>query len=797
MGSESGATHDAPSSAEKAKQACIYCRRRKIGCDRRLPSCTSCQQRNKVCEYTLTAAKQRKLWHSTQPTHRRPVPIAIRPNAAASSSTSGPDTPSPLMDLAAVPIASDTSRTPETVPLLASSDTLLATPDSVLTSPAMDDWTVASLASSSRGLTPPTDGLAQLSLEDRITAARLQPLTDQYRYLQSMVDELEINPETAFRLMQKLFSSFTLTSQLHARLATPFPNISGHKPGNPYAPFNAPNPTNLTDDTTLPDAPWSAHVMEQFGVQPFANDSDPITYLLRRLSQTLLSDHWRLSYDNAFIGCRPFLDTNADALYAPDLLFHSHVIQSLLYLFCRVAYAGMEDLHYNRILMRLKLGLIKEGILLALLATVAPLSEHPVFQHIPPYLAGTFYYQRLTALIPEIVETTTFDDTMALMVLSEYEMGRGDIEASFNFSAMCLRRLQQFGVDLMDHPARASGQKILAPGRWTAQPSWVTTCDRLLRENTRALWWKLCSNDAITSLVFGRPPLTDMDMALVLCPGFDDGLSRDIVEQLADPQSPLYISPDYPTLLLRHSFTDSGRQPFLDLRRVAHRVATIRANQADDPGLWLRELAPLNQELGKWVALYPLVFSPMQNVYQFSDLSHLERHRLRHRLLAQITFHTVRIYLNHISPIDPWPFAAAADNIRAMGDTREAIQAHCQKLCWESTQALRNVVLQFVMLPSLLENTLLAGALHASAVICIEVCQQEHSPVDARLGASPDPSAVAWAQSFLDEIEAFLAQFGQLWLTNLKVVQTIGEMRTSRRRKLSVTISRWLNLGDG
>ncbi|KAJ1975878.1 hypothetical protein H4R35_002947 [Dimargaris xerosporica] len=796
MGGESSATHDAPSSADKAKQACNYCRRRKIGCDRRLPSCTSCHQRNKTCEYTLTAAKQRKLWHSTQPAHQRPVPIAIRPNTTASSCTSGPDTPSPLMDLAAAPVTSDATRTPETAPLLRSSDTLFPTPESAMASPAMDDFTLISLASSSRGLTPPIESLAQLSLEDRITAARLQPLTHQYHYLQSMVEELGIGPETAFRLMQKLFSSFTLTSQLHARLATPFPNISGPKSGNAAALPNALDLTNLTDDIALPYEPWSAHIMEQFGVQPFANDTDPITYLLRRLSQTLSSDHWRLSYDNTFIGRSQFFDTNADTLCAPDLLFHSHVIQSLLYLFCRVAYAGMEDLHYNRILMRLKLGLLKESILLALLATVAPLSEHPVFHRIPPYMAGSFYYRRLTALVPAMVETTTFDDTMALMVLGEYEMSRGDIEASFNYGALCLRRLQQFGVDLMDHPARASDQKIMTPGRWTAQPSWVTTCDRLLRENTRALWWKMCGNDSITSLVFGRQPLTDMDMALVLCPGFDDGLSRDIVEQLADPQSPLYTSVDYPTLLLRHSFTDYDRQPSLDLRRVAHRVATVRACQADDPGLWLRELAPLNQELGKWVTLYPSVFSPQQTVYRYSDLSHLERHRLRHRLLAQITYHTIRIYLNHVSPIDPWPFTSADDNVREMGNTREAVLTQCQKLCWESTRALRNAVLQFVMLPSLLDNTLLVGALHASAVICIEVCQQEDDMVETKSGASLDPSTMAWAQTFLDEIEAFLAQFGQLWLTNLKVVQTIGEMRTSRRRKLSVTVPRSLNQWD-
>ncbi|RKP35108.1 hypothetical protein BJ085DRAFT_23659, partial [Dimargaris cristalligena] len=49
---------DPTSPDNRAKQACDFCRSRKIKCDRVRPMCSSCRPRNRNCVYTPTPAKQ-------------------------------------------------------------------------------------------------------------------------------------------------------------------------------------------------------------------------------------------------------------------------------------------------------------------------------------------------------------------------------------------------------------------------------------------------------------------------------------------------------------------------------------------------------------------------------------------------------------------------------------------------------------------------------------------------------------------------------------------------------------------
>ncbi|KAJ1656688.1 hypothetical protein IWQ61_003783 [Dispira simplex] len=544
-------------------------------------------------------------------------------------------------------------------------------------------------------------------------------------------------------------------------------------------------------------------------------DDDPAKVLFSRLTNSFFSGGVDLS--SVPVSTPAHYCLIPRPLYVrSDLFFHSEVILHLINLFCRVLYPENQDLHYHRILVRHVQGFVDRSFIIAIMMIMAPMSNHLVFRDSPLRHASTYYHKRLVPMLPSVLESNSLDSTFVLGVLSEYELGRGHTESGFSLSTIIARKLQQWRVHILDHPS--------PPSRLCKDqdvPDLATATDPLLRENYRNVWYSCMGRDILGSLVFGHLPgihIEDMHVNKQMSASQYLDLTH---ESLADPHSPFYTDPKYPTFIMRPLSFHYSHPKYMDLRIITHRVAEIRYYRDTDLMLWFRERTALNQKLEEWAQRndidneLPLV--------ELQDMGHIFHYReyVVWRIHFLAWYYVTLIFLNYPGEISPWPFSprevihqverrwnidfdweyvcltspqslypASPDSWSSSSeppsnplhefDPTGEVFIECSRLCWEGVQGLYRTFQRSLTIPSFFHNTLFVGAFYAAGVICINYVQSAN-----------DPTMVEWARNFVEEIIDILLQVGELWVYNLEAVRNLRqllEVKSLRKHYITLTV---------
>ncbi|KAJ1992757.1 hypothetical protein H4R33_000914 [Dimargaris cristalligena] len=927
---------DPTSPDNRAKQACDFCRSRKIKCDRVRPMCSSCRPRNRNCVYTPTPAKQRRS-HKDMP--RSPVRLlAIKPCPPPCLPVVAPNLPMvPTTSAYAPPSPGSTEAQLASPPQLPRESEPFSSPliaQACLSSPLpIQEWsqafaaatdgtalsrraspTVAPLSSPvlsrSPSLSAPIDVETEVALRD-VLLERIDHLETLMRtmspwYAADMASSDDVADNlrdfrggdllSSTRDIEKFFGIQPTSDERTPRAPLPTVAASSHlkavenmvldhtavlehiqavlspKVGellSPSSSIPSSNPASLDHDpTTLASTDMDVDVDEVMG-DPSSDDAapanqlapaerrpnrptgtgrilpwtparfqrylehsnsnvndDPVLYLFAKLGHAFWTNELRISYESVFGAKKQPIPRS---LYVPDdLLFHSNVLDHLLFLFCRIIYPVGPQLHFNRFMLRRAKGISSDAVQLAIPMVMAPISNHTVFQNVPPHLAGRVYYHHLRPMIPDLIESSDLDSGVIFMVLGEYEMGRGNTESSFSMISLAIRKFQSLRIHIMDHPHPAPK---FDPH--DGYPDMASLTDPLLRENYRNLWWGIFGQDVISSLLFGQLPSVDINNICINLPAHPIVFGQLCLGNLSDPRSPFYQDSAYPAFLTRPMSRYHTERTFVDLRVISHRVAQLRYYKASDPLMWFRERPHINQQLESWFLDCQDELNPQCRMSLLNVSPKIYREYLIFCLHVRITYFMTVIFLNYTGDMNPWPFTPAAppsapgeskppsagdstrDHHPAPADgsfdpaslTKEtgqadsdsnsssnsnssrthedhhnqqqqqpltqldpdgSIERDCQERCWKAVQELRRVIEQSMSVPNFFQNTLFLGAFYAAAVVCIETIQR-----------SDDRERIEWAQQFVEEIISFLSQFGQLWVTNLKAVQTIKQLRES------------------
>ncbi|KAJ1928329.1 hypothetical protein IWQ60_002152 [Tieghemiomyces parasiticus] len=562
-----------------------------------------------------------------------------------------------------------------------------------------------------------------------------------------------------------------------------------HSSSSPSLPQSSPDATalvNLLTSATLPSSttagpeparglvPWTPAMLKQYAEgSPTDIRDDPAFYLMAKIGFRFWNADLRLSYESVFNG-QPLPIPRS--LYLPtDLLYHTDVLDHLLFLFCRLLYPVGNELHYHRLLVRHRQGHFLPALRLAISMVISPVSTHAVFQNIPPHLAGVAYYEHLRDHIMSVIESDSLDACIVLMIVAEYELGQGRVDSSFSLLSAGIRKMQSWRIHIMDHPHPPPNNDPTG-----TRPDLVQADNEFLRENFRIKWWGVFGQDVVGALVFGQLPVIQVEDMYVNLPTNGVHFGALAMENLGDFNSPFYTDPTYPSVLTRPMSRYHTERNYFDLRVISHRVAQLRYYRGSDPLPWFNERAHLNQQLEGWMADCQEDFNPsLQHHFCALGSNRIYREFLIFSLHVRIMYHMTAIFLNHTGDLDPWPFTPPAEGPLAQLDPDGAVRAECRERCWQAVRELRRVIEKSMTVPNFFQNTLFLGAFYAAAVICIETIQY-----------SEDAERVEWARMFVQEIIDFLSQFGQLWITNLKAVQTIKDLQASTNiaKRLTLTL---------
>ncbi|KAJ1976391.1 hypothetical protein H4R33_006447 [Dimargaris cristalligena] len=761
MRSNNPSTHTAllpllPGASEHARYSCLGCRKRKVRCDRVLPRCTTCQQWNADCHYQLTPARLRKALARAPETEvpGRGGGAWDEGSTSSNSSSLSPTTDSPSQParFEGAPTAVGTvfqqpsrrdSALLQTAPLgltrrdrLGPEGPLFMSANPPLESPEADFYNNGSstaMSSSSSVLPSPALDPTERGLLPTWLLAGIRQLS-----MNNPVDD-SISQRTA-RLMFKLMRN-SLASQARR---------------------------NSSQSHLSPPASQNEELEEE------KEELEGVKGKTRIVSYDILPDNG---------GKSPSLRT----LFSPvDLLYHSSVVRHSMDDFCTLIYRGSSPLHRLRILYRLDNQLVPEAYQLAAMMAVAPFSNHPAFEHIPPHMISREYHSRLIAMLPHCLADPSPDMFVVLGMLTEATLGLGYLSLHQTLLAASIRKQHGIRSYLIDHPNPPPRPTHFNTDTDTMIDA-PTIANEFLREHYRIVWWAHFNKDMMAALIFGHKPLIDLDNCYVNLPSPDQDVEARLDAELANPDSDIYTSTEYPTMVNNTRIKNNIIIIKADISIIGHRVAQLRSRQATDPTAWLQALPGLNKELEQWYDHFAELDGKYWRISPYTSALPTQKEADSFCIQVRVMCAMLIIYLNHFdghSPSDTNdPYPGLALN-QAAGDSTGRTLTECHERCWLYILRFRELMIQSFTPPAFINNSLFTSALYPAAVVCNE---RIHGM--GTIQPSPaDPADRKLATVFIDEIIQVLASFGQLWRVNLKIVQEVENIRDTPfvRRSLSM-----------
>ncbi|KAJ1975073.1 hypothetical protein H4R33_006709 [Dimargaris cristalligena] len=733
--------------------SCLTCRKRKIRCDRLLPRCTSCQQWDSECQYELTPARLRKaLARATASKALAQDKPSMEAQSPAKKTTKRkkrvkPVKPVPRVRL--VPLAPATKRAippkiPQntvTKPVLTEPEPkpeLTPTPTVAPELPDVDDSNFPFILSP---VIPRTHYIPPRDQNDDFSTLSNSPIPANLTSISSL-----ILPLSVFYSAKRLCLANLVVDNVNQRTARLLFKLLRGRPSSANG---------------VPYLDQISHLAEQERTSTSSNGLD-------------ISKCSPANFRSMFV--------------STDLIYHSDVVRHSLEDFCTFIYKGHSPLQRLRVMYRLENRLISEPFQLATMMAMAPFSDHPVFDHIPPDTVNVHYHSKLVSMLPTCLAESSPDMFGVLGVLAETTLGLGLFDLHQSLIAASTRKQQSARIHIIDHPnpPPQPGHLISEADSLIDAP---TIRDEFLRDHYRTVWWTTFSKDVLSALVFGYEPLVDFNDCCVNLPRANQDAECRLDMELANPLSDIFTSTRYPTMLVNSRIKNSITTVKAKLSILGNQVAKLRARQASDPESWLRALPQLNQELERWYDLFAEVAQGDYRLFELTSALPSQREADALCFRVRVLCSMMIIHLNHFdgySPdsMEPFPGSALCNALQAAGKSVDCTLTECHERCWSAVLRLREFTIDSSTPPGFINNTVFISALYPAAILCNE---RFHGM------GSVDPFPVKradreLASDFINKIIQILDSFGQLWKANLKLVEDIRVMRNSPFSRRSLTI---------
>ncbi|KAJ1968017.1 hypothetical protein IWQ62_001500 [Dispira parvispora] len=648
---------------------CECCRRRKLKCDRKRPSCMRCQSRNITCRYTLPPKRRLRILAKNHQVQNRPLtelPSLCPKNSAFRYS---PEKTYPMSSPSITDISghdNETSSHRESSAGLSSSRQ--STPTLSRVSPA------------------PSTGLLSSSLR----------------------------PQDLYQIDRWVEES---RRQFHRMSLSPPPCGQGavnseHSDSDSVA-------SAACSATTVVSCPT---IVESSDNRPDLYWQDPFAYLIHRLVQcgTRID-----SLSSLEVTGRLSSMTIPPSLFSiTDILFHNDILLYFMYMFSRFICPENPTAYYNRLVFRYRKGWISKPLRLVLAVMLAPLSVHPALSP-EEWLYGSLIYRRhVEVYIQDCLEDhDNVDSYMVPWVLSQYVLSIGEVTKSQLLIGTVVRKLQQWRCHLIDLPKPPPDRhpplqdKVLD----------LTQVKSPLYKNTmRIVWWETLHNDIILSLLLAQPPNIDLSTVCVNYPTDDEETRLGIIEAIQDPSSQVHSDPRFPSIL--YSFPECRGLTFAmyKFRELAYEIAVLRAQQWPNLEEWLGKITKIGQQLQAWSTELERVKLGLENT-PTETLPTIHKYQHSQILQTQI-FHTMLLFFLYHSQGPVLNNTVTCSGPESPTERGDYFSPLFYQKCWEAVVTLQALTSQNGTLSIYYENTTCASTLAIAGIVCIETMERSQDP---------------------------------------------------------------------
>ncbi|KAJ1965010.1 hypothetical protein IWQ62_002770 [Dispira parvispora] len=815
----------------RASQACQHCRAHKLKCDKRLPTCTTCLQYDTSCKYVLTESKRRRLQtrqgSQTQPSRKAHVqPLlasAVHSRLSSSPSSSSSDAQAPKFwsvesvadsltlgenecsveqTTTSEVYGQDTTTTDTTAtsffPTLLEVESLYQvgkTSAMLLNIPELSASVVPQvpeLPSMSpknmtlEAMTPPGDALS--SPLSSVISNPTQPVSyteglDQLS--RALRDNLTLNdwsasdgrPTTtldadAHRAMNCLLADSPEDDMLNGTKADLEPIISRMNDPQRRARF-----AHWFENTMGVDLP--ACILRVKNAQ-VTRVREQLLDRLRNQPYILTLEDYRNGGHVIFI---PESLPSLRCLVLPtDLLFHSHVVHSLLYLANHALFHDWGNIHHQRIMNRVAQGRLSPMTFLPLAAIFGPLASHAALKNLLPSAVGRRYLQSFVSLMPNAISDDSPNVIQDLLLAATCAFSQNYPTMANHMTNMAVQACYRHRLHLLDHPQFA--QVVRRDMPWLSNLS-TTPCqypaessDPVLKQHFRNIFWMTVIMDSFLALVNEQLPRIHPEEISIREP-LSKQRAKEITCPIAtNPLSPYNTDMDYPTIpIIIWDYNPLVRIDFSLSQRV-HQVSQTRPLYTRDRLRWETEWHRVESQLDQWHREYT-TRSFQTNVSSLSPEDFLHHIKdLNQQYFNYATYYMLVVYLHYHGPLLTWPFSANDSDTLQDVDmvTIGPLLAQGERSwerCWEATVAMENLMKRVFPFITYFQNTFTMSAFYTAAVICCHTLAITSKD-------DPDPQKQErwhFADQFTDDLTEYFTRYSQFWPINHRLATIVHNLK--------------------
>ncbi|KAJ1951394.1 hypothetical protein IWQ62_006431, partial [Dispira parvispora] len=257
----------------------------------------------------------------------------------------------------------------------------------------------------------------------------------------------------------------------------------------------------------------------------------------------------------------------------------------------------------------------------------------------------------------------------------------------------------------------------------------------------------------ILSLLLAQPPNVDLSTVCVNYPTDDEETRLGIIEAIQDPSSQVYSDSKFPSIIFSIPECKGLIFSLCKFRELAHEIAVLRTRSWPNLEEWLGKITRIDQQLQAWSTELERVKLNLEN----SPTATLPTiHKYQHSQIQQTQIlHTMLLFFLYHSQGPVLSNAVTCLGSESPTERGDYFSPLFYQKCWETVVALQALTSQNGTLSVYYENTTFASTLAIAGIVCIETMER-----------SQDPKVVQFAETFLDDILAFLNRMGRLWAFN-------------------------------
>ncbi|KAJ1650169.1 hypothetical protein IWQ61_008954 [Dispira simplex] len=647
---------------------CEYCRRRKLKCDRKRPSCTRCRERNVICRYTLPPKRHlRALAENRQV--QGPSLTELRSLCPKNPVFQG--SPEKTYPTRAPSVTELNGYNDETACVIEGPTSLLPSPQST---PALSSVSLALSTGLLNSKLRPQD----LCRIDRwVEGARRQ-----FHRI-----SLSPSPDHAAEVDSEHSDPVSMDSVASSANTIDFsPIIAG-------------------SNVDLPDVYWQ----------------DPFAYVIHRLVQCGVRFD---SLSSLEVAGRLSTATVPPSLFSiTDLLFHNDIMLYFIYMFSRFSCPDNPTAYYNRLIFRDRKGWISKPLRLVLAVMLAPISMHPALSTEEWLYGSVIYRHHAEAHIQECLEDyENIDSYTVPWILSQYALSVGETAKAQLLTGMVARKLQQWRCHLMDLPNPPPDRH---PPLQDNMLDLTQVKSPFFKNTMRIVWWENLHSDIILSLLLAQPPSVDLATVCVNYPVDEEEMRVTLNEAIQDPSSYVCNDPKFPSIVF--SFPEcKGFSAIYKFRELAYEIAVLRTRTWPNLEEWQDKITAIDHQLQAWSTELELICLCLENsATEISPTIHSAHHTMA---LQTLIFRTMLLFFLYHSQGPALTNTVTSSGPGSATDRGDYFSPFFYQKSWEAVVALQELTSRNGMLSLCYENTTVASTLAIAGIICIETMERSQDP---------------------------------------------------------------------